>query len=172
MAVSSQHHFIRFSTECIVDGEQAEERECVMMALVNIGSRLEYGRPTAVLRRIAGIETRTSGVPGMSPTLPTAAAAGRMKVLMAKRLDGDMSKMDITAAARETPLSAAPQEPGLPTALSLAMLSHTLRHPFRRPSEYATPTLNPYNTIILTFLAAVLREPSARAALEHAVPWE
>ena len=92
-----------------------------MMALVNISSLLEYGRPTAVLQRIAGIETRTSGGPGMSPTLPTAAAAGRMKVLMAKRLDGDMSKMDITAAARETPLSAAPQEPGLPTALSLAM---------------------------------------------------
>ena len=88
-----------------------------------------------------------------------------MKVLLAKRLDGDMSKMDITAAARETPLSAAPQEPGLPTALSLAMLSHTLRHPFRRPSEYATPTLNPYNTIILTFLATVLREPSARTPL-------
>ena len=46
-----------------------EEREWVMMALVNIGSLLEYGRPTAVLRRIAGIETRTSGGPGMSPAL-------------------------------------------------------------------------------------------------------
>ena len=158
-----------------------EEREWVMMALVNIGSLLEYGRPTAVLRRIAGIETRALGGPGTSPTLPTGAAAGRMKVLMAKRLDGDMSKMDIdddAAAAGEPPLTPAPQEPELPTALSLAMqltfamLSHTLRHPFRRPSEYATPTLNPYNTIILTFLAAVLREPSARAALEHAVPWE
>ena len=146
-----------------------------MMALVNISSLLEYGRPTAVLQRIAGIETRTSGGPGMSPTLPTGAAAGRMKVLMVKRLDGDMSKMDIdddATATGEPHLSPAPQEPELPTALSLAMLSHTLRHPFRRPSEYATPTLNPYNTIILTFLAAVLREPSARAALEHAVPWE
>ena len=151
-----------------------------MMALVNIGSLLEYGRPTAVLQRIAGIETRTSGGPGMSPTLPTGTAAGRIKVLMVKRLDGDMSKMDIdndAAAAGEPPLSPAPQEPEL-SALSLAMwltfamFSHTLRHPFRRPSEYATPTLNPYNMIILTFRATVLREPSACAALERAVPWE
>ena len=84
-----------------------------------------------------------------------------MKVLMVKRLDGDMSKMEIdddATATGEPHLSPAPQEPELPTALSLAMqltfamLSHTLGHPFRRPSEYAMPTLNPYNTIILTFL--------------------
>ena len=127
-----------------------------MMALVNISLRLEYGRPTAVLRRIAGIETRTSGGLGMSPTLPSGAVAGRMNVTMAKRLDDD------AAAAGEPPLSPAPREPELPTALSLAkqltfvMLSHTLRHPFHRPSEYATPTFNPYNTIILSFLATVV----------------
>ena len=99
---------------------------------------------------------------------------------MSERLDGDMWKMDIddnAAATAKPPLSSAPQEPEL-SALSLAMwltfamFSHTLHHPFRRPSEYATPTLNPYNMIILTFLATVLREPSACAALERAVPWE
>ena len=104
-----------------------------MMALVNISSLLEYGRPTAVLQRIAGIETRTSGGPGMSPTLPTGAAAGRIKVLMVKRLDGDMSKMDIdndAAAAGEPPLSPAPQEPEL-SALSLVMahFCDVLAHP-------------------------------------------
>ena len=135
------------------------------MALFNIGSLLEYSRPTAVLRHIAGIETCTSGGLGMSPTLPTGAASGRMKVL-AKHLNGDMSKMDIdndAAAAGEPPLSLAPQEPELPTALSLAMqltfvmLSHTLHHPFRWPSKYTVPSLSPYNTIILTFLATVQR---------------
>ena len=114
-----------------------------MMALVNIGSLLEYGRPTVVLRRIAGIETRTSGVPGMSPTLPTAAAAGRMKVLMAKRLDGDMSKMDIdddAAAAGELPLSPATQELlSLAMRLTFVVLSHILRHPFRRRIRHADP---------------------------------
>ena len=87
-----------------------------------------------------------------------------MEVLVAKRLDSDMSKMDIddhAAAAAELALSPAPQEPELPTALSLAMqltfvmLSYTLRHPFHRPSEYATLTLNSYNAI-LTLIAAIL----------------
>ncbi|KAI0721532.1 hypothetical protein C8T65DRAFT_705109 [Cerioporus squamosus] len=165
----------------IGEGEQVEEREWIMMALINVGSLLEYGRPTAVLRRVAGIETRSQGGPNLSPTLPTGVTAGKIKVLMAKRLDGDSSKMEIddedveVDKAAHSPIS---QEPELPQALKLAMqltftmLSHTLRHPFRRPSEYASPTLNPYNTVILTFLATVLREPSARSALERAIPWE
>ena len=89
--------------------------------------------------------------------------------------DDDDVDIDKPAGDAASPVS---QEPDLPQALKLAtqltfmMLSHTLRHPFRRPSEYATPTLNPYNTVILTFLATVLREPSARSALERAIPWE
>ena len=97
-----------------------------MMALVNIGALLEYGRPTAVLRRVSGIETRSPGGASMSPTLPTGAAAGRIKVLMAKRLDGDTSKMDIddeelpdkSAASAESPST---PEPELPATLRLAM---------------------------------------------------
>ncbi|KAH9853995.1 hypothetical protein C2E23DRAFT_727275 [Lenzites betulinus] len=169
----------------IGDGEQVEEREWIMMALINIGSLFEYGRPTAVLRRVAGIETRTPGAPGASPVLANGTTAGKIKVLMAKRLEGDMSKMDIddedveidklTLQPGELPSPITP-EAELPTALKLAMeltfvmLSHTLRHPRRRPSEYSA--LNPYNTIILTFLATVLRDQIARSALERAVPWD
>lgn len=158
-----------------------------MMALVNVCALLEYGRPTAVLRRVSGIETRSLGGPNFSPTLPTGATAGRIKVLMAKRLDGDNSKMDVdeeevdvykmASGASETS-DPAPREPELPATLKYAMqltfvmLSHTLRHPFRRPSEYSPPTLNPYNTVILTFLATVLREPTARSAFERSIPWE
>ncbi|KAJ8482289.1 hypothetical protein ONZ51_g5452 [Trametes cubensis] len=167
----------------IGDGEQVEEREWIMMALINVGSLLEYGRPTAVLRRVAGIETRAPGAPSASPVLANGATAGKIKVLMAKRLEGDHSKMDVDdedvdvdkAADGTSPTS---PEPELPVALQLAMqltfilLSHTLRHPWRRPSEYATPTLNPYNTVILTFLATVLRDQTARSALERAIPWD
>ncbi|KAI0371731.1 hypothetical protein BV20DRAFT_978724 [Pilatotrama ljubarskyi] len=174
----------------IGDAEQVEEREWIMMALINIGSLFEYGRPTAVLRRVAGIETRAPGAPGVSPILANGATAGKIKVLMAKRLDGDHSKMEVDdedvdveksgtsvgASASEAP-SPVSQEPELPAALKLAMeltfsmLAYTLRHPLRRPSEYTT-ALNPYNTIILTFLATVLRDQTARAALERAVPWD
>ncbi|KAH9946315.1 uncharacterized protein BXZ73DRAFT_86461 [Epithele typhae] len=160
----------------IGDGEQVEEREWIMMALVNVSALLEYGRATAVLHRVSGIESRGNNA---SPTLPTGAAAGRIKVLMAKRLDGDMDVDDEEApSVASATAAAASSEPELPASLSLAMqlafvmLSHTLRHPFRRPSEYASPTLNPYNTIFLTFLATVLRDPHVRSALERAVPWE
>ncbi|KAI0362699.1 hypothetical protein OH77DRAFT_1529844 [Trametes cingulata] len=169
-------------------GEQVEEREWIMMALINIGSLFEYGRPTAVLRRVAGIETRTPGAPGASPILANGATAGKIKVLMAKRLEGDHSKMEVddeevdvekSGAGANTSEAPSPvsQEPELPAALRLAMeltfsmLAYTLRHPLRRPSEYAT-TLNPYNTIILTFLATVLRDQTARSALERAIPWD
>ncbi|KAI0637215.1 hypothetical protein C8Q77DRAFT_554722 [Trametes polyzona] len=171
----------------IGDGEQVEEREWIMMALINIGSLFEYGRPTAVLRRVAGIESRTPGAPGASPVLANGATAGKIKVLMAKRLDGDHSKMEVDDEDVDVDRSAlgvgeAPSpvstEPELPAALKLAMeltftmLSHTLRHPLRRTSEYTADTLNPYNTIILTFLATVLRDQTARSALERAIPWE
>ena len=52
------------------------------------------------------------------------------------------------------------------------MRSHTFCRPFCRPSEYATPTFNPCNTINLTFLATILCEPWACEALKRAVPWE
>ena len=77
------------------DGEQVEEREWIMMALINIGALLEYGRPTAVLHRVAGIESKSVGGSNLSPTMPTGATAGRIKVLMAKCLDGDNSKMNV-----------------------------------------------------------------------------
>ena len=77
MSMSSLYHFIRICTDYIVDGEQVEDRE---WALVNIGSLLEYGPPTAVLECIMGIKKHTSGGLGMSPTLPTSSIVGRMKV--------------------------------------------------------------------------------------------
>ena len=167
------------------DGEQVEEREWIMMALINISSLLEYGRSTAVLRRVAGIETRGIAGPNLSPTLPNGVSAGRIKVLMAKRLDGDNSRMEVDdedgdekVIAGETLDGSAATAEELPAVLRFAMqltfvmLSHTLRHPLRRPSQYATQTLNPYNTIMLTFLATVLREPSARCELERSISRE
>ncbi|EJF57214.1 hypothetical protein DICSQDRAFT_174167 [Dichomitus squalens LYAD-421 SS1] len=134
----------------IGDGEQVEEREWIMMALINIGSLLEYSHQTAVLRRVSGIEARSVSGPSLSPTLPTGVTAGKVKVLMAKRLDGDTSRMDIDdedgegrQGASETPNGSTPtaQELELPatlrhvTRLTFMMLLHTLRHPLHRPSD-------------------------------------
>ena len=101
-------------------------------------------------------------------TLPNGVSAGRIKVLTAKRLDGDTSRMEVDdedgdevipgetldgSAAIANELLAALR---FAMQLTFVMLSHTLCHPLRRPSQYATQTLNPYNTIMLTFLATVV----------------
>ena len=122
-----------------------------MIALVNIGSLLEYGRPTAVLRRIAGIAhlRRARHEPYAAHWRCCRPYEGPHGKVSRRRYVEDGHRRRCRCYRR-----AAPQEPKLPTALSLAMrltsamFSHTLHHPFRRPSEYATPTLNPYNMVI------------------------
>ncbi|KAG2355122.1 hypothetical protein BDR07DRAFT_1493625 [Suillus spraguei] len=44
--------------------EGAEEREWIMMAVVNIGAMFEYGRPSGVLCKIGGIGARDTGAGG------------------------------------------------------------------------------------------------------------
>jgi protein SMG6 len=65
--------------------------------------------------------------------------------------------------------------PAFKFALQLVfqMLSSVLRHPTRKlePSQYARSTLNPYLTIILTFLATVLKHYLTSETLERSIPW-
>lgn len=65
------------------------------------------------------------------------------------------------------------QPPAFKFALQLAfqMLSSVLRHPTRKPSQYARSTLNPYLTVILTFLATVLKHRPTLETLERSIPW-
>ena len=63
--------------------------------------------------------------------------------------------------------------PAFKFALQLVfqMLSSVLRHPTRKPSQYARSTLNPYLIIILTFLATVLKHHPTLETLERSIPW-
>ena len=65
------------------------------------------------------------------------------------------------------------QPPAFKFALQLAfqMLSSVLRHPTRKPSQYARSTLNPYLTVLLTFLATVLKHRPTLESLERSIPW-
>jgi hypothetical protein len=56
--------------------------------------------------------------------------------------------------------------------LMFAMLTHVLHRPTRKPSPFARSTLNPYLTVILTFLATVLKHPQTLGAIERSVPWD
>ncbi len=149
--------------------EEPEGREWTMMAAINIGALLEYGRPQGVLRR--------AGVLGQPDRNPTASTAGT-KVKLARKaqaddkmeVDGDerSRSSDMTVKAQGPPTdAAASQEPPfafkMAQELTFSMLTHALRSTRDGPNSYVT--------VLLTFLQTVLRHPEGLASLERAVPW-
>ena len=167
--------------------EGAEEREWIMMAVVNLSAVLEYGKPSGVLKRAGGVGPREAGPAAMR--------------VMAKRGVVDEEKMDVdgehgtdvdmqsvssataalfTNSVQVSPAMSdaetdSPEHPApfkLALQLTFAMFSHVLRHPTRKSSPFARSTLNPYLTVLLTFLATVLKHPQTLEMLERSVPWE
>ncbi|KAH9171504.1 hypothetical protein EDB89DRAFT_1108247 [Lactarius sanguifluus] len=157
--------------------EEPEGREWAMMAAVNIGALLEYGRPQGFLRR--------SGVFGQDRN--PAAIAAATKVKLAKKAQAD-ERMEVDGEERRRSsdvdasnpqgLSAIQISPALSDAMSslepspsfkmaqdltFGMLAHALR------STRDVP--NPYVTILLMFLQTILRHPEGLSALERAIPW-
>jgi len=186
-----------------VEIEGAEEREWVMMGVVNVAAVLEYGRPSGLLRRVGALGGGSLGAIGVMAKKPAVSmsrhqhhgvpeAADRMDIDdgLDKDRDTAMKSPSLYSAHAHTPTSSTPtptvQLPlQLKYALQLtfALLSHVLQHPMRQKSSYARPMLNPYLTILLTFLATVLRQhqPSQShqqqhlgvlEVLERSVPWE
>lgn len=152
-----------------------------MMAVINIGSMLEYGRSTAVLRRVAGTTGRET-IPGTSASPIMSNGTNKVK-LMAKRADADDKKMDVdddgVNGTSSPAMADATTEPELPSGLKYAlqltfgMLTHVLSRPYlRRSSPLARPSLNPYITILLTFVATTLKDKTAERVLKRAIPWE
>ncbi|KAJ7470538.1 hypothetical protein FB451DRAFT_1254044 [Mycena latifolia] len=153
--------------------EGAEEREWIMMAVINVCAVLEYGKPTGVLKKAGGVGTRDM----------SGASAVAMRV-MAKRglAEDDKDKMDVdeenvqqtSPAMSEAEAEAAEAPAAFRFAMQLlfAMLSHVLRRPTRKPSPYARSNLNPYLTVVLTFLATMLKHQQSLEIMERSVPWE
>ena len=56
--------------------------------------------------------------------------------------------------------------------LAFSMLSHVLKSPMQKPSLFAKLTLNPYMTIVLTFLATISRHPASLSTHKCNVPWD
>ncbi|KDQ59481.1 hypothetical protein JAAARDRAFT_126988 [Jaapia argillacea MUCL 33604] len=164
----------RFLERLDLDG--AEERDWIMMAVVNIGSILEYGRPSGMLRKTGALGL------GVTSAVPVASMA-RMK-LAKKEADSEDKNMDVdddtavvTAIQTSPTLSnSAASELPLPLKFALqltfAMLSQTLRKPTRKSSPFARSTLNPYITVILTFLSTILKHHAILEIMERSVPWE
>ena len=196
--------------------EGTEEREWIMMWIINIASIMEYGRPGGVLRKVGCVGSKEVSGHG-----PQAASAIAMRVQVKKVAAGilelktmlgsvDEEKMDIDEEHALNRLSyhlsrgmdCVMKSPTLPNAeaqtgstararedsngdgihdhppafkftlqLMFQMLSSVLRHPTRKPSQYTRSTLNPNLTIILTFLATILKRHPALETLERSIPW-
>lgn len=150
----------RFVERLAIEG--AEEREWIMMATINIGAILEYGKVNGVLKRLGGV----SGVKVMKKADPK---EDRMQV------DPDYAmRPDLSPA----PSDAEQDGPEHPVAFTLAlqlafvMFSHVLHHPTRKASQFSRSNINPYLTVLFTFLSTVLRHPPTLAALERHIPWQ
>ena len=173
-----------------LDIEGAEEREWIMMGVINITAILEYGRATSVLRKVGMVGARegsgpqiaaamrvmakkaAAGVPGSNPF-----ADERMDIdgetQRAAELadDGKQTTESSAIPASEGPVELSPAFK-FAAQLTFTMLSHVLHKPTRKASQYASSTLNPYITVILTFLATVLKHKPALEVLERSIPWE
>lgn len=172
--------FARFMERLEIEG--AEEREWIMMAIVNISAVYEYGKPAGVLKRMAGVGSKedvagvAAGVAGMRVMAKRARDEEKMDVDDDNE-GGDQSKARSQASP---PMSEVEGEPPLefpmPFKLALrltfAILTNVLRTPTRKASPYARSSLNPYLTVLLTFLATALKHPQTLEVLERSVPWE
>jgi len=168
-----------------LDIEGAEERDWIMMAVINVSSVFEYGRPSGLLKKLGCVGTKEVNGPQ---------AAAAMRVMAKKAAAGvpgsmggshghhphavDEEKMDVDEEMRSPTIPSAEDAlMELPAAfkfalqLTFAMLSHVLKKPTRKPSQYAGSTLNPYLTVLLTFLATVLKHKPSLDVMERSIPW-
>jgi hypothetical protein len=152
--------------------EGAEEREWVMMAVINIGSILEYGKPTGILKKAGGVVRETGS-----------AAAAVMRVIAKRELDEhdmDIDEPPANGAYQPSPAGSDAEADSLahPLPFTLAlqltfrMLVFVLGRPTRKSSPFSRSTVNPYIAIVLTFLTTLIKHAETFDILESAIPWD
>ena len=169
-----------------MEGEGVEEREWVMMGITNLGAVLEYGRTSSVVRRAGGFggvkegtNLGSTGVKVVVKRATTIAEDEETKMDIDDGLD-----LKVAAAVQATPATSEADETvsivtdeypvpfKLAVQLTFSMLSHVLKNPTRKASPFARSTLNPYLTIVSTFLATLSKHPGTLAILEWSIPWD
>lgn len=154
----------RYLERLELDG--AQEREWVMMAVVNIAAILQYGKPDALIKPSSG---------GTEPSGNT--MAGKKRELVVKMDNLAVSEASPTAMSPSMEFDNDSMSVDVPHSLQLALqlafstLSFCLRHPLRRTSQFAKPKLNPYITVLLTFVQTILKQPGVLAIIERTFPW-
>ncbi|KAF8437718.1 hypothetical protein L210DRAFT_3647385 [Boletus edulis BED1] len=147
--VRAVYHFVKSMTVL----------QWITMAVTNVGALLEYSRPGDVLRRAGGTGTRDA-----TSTFPFRAFTKR-NVPAQPEEDPEEKQMDVDDDAAKPDIQVC-------NAALVSMLSLVLRNPTRKSSPFAESTLNPYLTVLLTFLTTVSKHAETLAILERFIPWE
>jgi protein SMG6 len=134
---------------------------------------MEYGKAGSVVRMCG---TKDSAIVQaqaeitMMRVMAKKAAAGVPGAVMKPIASVEEEKMDVDGEGKDrdnkspiVPPAEGASDVDLPPAfkyalqLTLMMLSFVLKKPVRKPFQYVGSTLNPYFTVIFTFLATVLK---------------
>lgn len=182
--------------------EGAEEKEWIMMGIINITAILQYGKPTSLLRRAGSRSAAATKDVKDSDATSHDATKAKVNIVTKKmdemEVDDDEEMVEKQQADKDKDLEmeddretkdginipsnamnsmTVEEESSVPLSLKyalelgFAMLSFTLRNPTRKATSFARPTLNPYNSIMLTFLSTILKSESALSIMERAIPW-
>ena len=174
----------RFIERLAIEG--AEERVWLMMAVVNIGAILEYGKAGGVVRRFGGLGTKEGGANAAGGSLQAQAEMTMMRV-MAKKVAAGVPDavarpvamaeegMDVDDEGKDRsfviPAAETASDVDLPPAFKyLTSPSYSRNQPGSLVSmrgRHLTRT-----SVILTFLATLVKHRSVLTLLERSVPWE
>ncbi|CEQ41277.1 SPOSA6832_02989, partial [Sporobolomyces salmonicolor] len=163
------------------------DKEWFMLAVVNIAALMQYGAEDGVLRKLTTKETPQrdghghhypSGRHHHSSRPPQPRVAPQAIMLnpssLSKQQPDEDASQDTDVVKQLAPLApaSADEDPvpfKLAQRLSFSLLSLTLSQPFRRVGS--STVVNPYVTLMLTFLAHMSFHAPALKHLERAVPW-
>ncbi|KAG2029176.1 hypothetical protein BDR03DRAFT_1018778 [Suillus americanus] len=146
------------------------------MAVMNIGAVFEYGHLSSVLHKIGGIGACDTGAGGLAVKVakkyqPTPAFCNEY---------GEEKRMDVDDEG--TPqTSPVPSDANMPAELlvsfklalefAFSMLSFILHNLMQKASPFSCSTLNPYLSVMLTFLATVTKHAETLSVMERSIPW-
>ncbi len=139
----------RFIERLELDHFAVAEHEWVMMAILGIGSILEFGKADAKVRKAGGL-------------------AGGDKSQSQVNNQGDESRPGPAVTSWVEVLS-------LAFEVTFTTLNHILsKNPFMplNPAFKQSPVLNPYVTVILTFLSTLFKSPTVIQLMERDIPWQ
>jgi protein SMG6 len=156
-----------------------EERDWIIMGVINIASMLEYGKTVGCIKAAMNANQAISSTTESQKEPDVGMLVQRSQSLTVD--DHETQHMDVDEAAanrsreESQQMSAEEDEPltfRMALQLTFSVLSHAIRQPLRKATPFARPSLNPYIDIILTFLSATLRRTRNVELMQRSIPWQ